>query len=102
MLAARRDSEFAGAVDQLVEDFPKSVRLAQFLAAFYGEINRETKYFNALGSLFDLTFESDQFPIACEAFERLVEIDPYDSRNQERLDRLRGRAPEEFLSRVFS
>ena len=102
MLAARRDSEFASAVDQLVEAYPKSVRLAQFLAAFYGEINRETKYFNALGSLFDLTFESDELSIACEAFERLVEIDPYDSRNQERFNRLKARAPEEFPSRVNS
>src|SRR4029077_18569416 len=44
MRAARRESEFASALDQLVEAFPKSLRLAQFWAAFYGEINRETKY----------------------------------------------------------
>ena len=100
MLAARRESEFASAVDQLVEDFPKSLRLAQFWAALYGEINRETKYFNALGRLFDLNMASDHLPGACEAFEKLVEIDPYDSRNQERLDVLKGRVSDEFLSRV--
>ena len=54
MLAARRESEFASAVDQLVETYPKSLRLATFWAAHYSEINRETKYFDALVRLFDL------------------------------------------------
>ena len=102
MLAARRESEFASAVDRLVEEFPKSLRLVQFWAAFYSEINRETKYFEALGRLFDLNLANNQLPGACEAFERLVEIDPYDSRNQERMDLLKGRVGEEFLSRVKS
>jgi diguanylate cyclase (GGDEF)-like protein len=102
VLAARRESEFASALDELVEAFPKSLRLAQFWAAFYGEINRETKYFEALVRLFDLNMAGDHVPGACEAFERLVEIDPYDSRNQERLDLLKGRATAEFLSRVNS
>jgi diguanylate cyclase (GGDEF)-like protein len=102
MLAARRESEFASALDQLMEGFPKSLRVAQFRAAFYGEINRETKYFEALVRLFDLNMAGDHVPGACEAFERLVEIDPYDSRNQERLDLLKGRASAEFLSRVTS
>src|SRR5579863_5547591 len=102
MLAARRESEFASAVDQLVEAFPNSLDLVQFWAAFYSEINRESKYFDALGRLFDLNMASDQLPGACEALERLVEIDPYDARNQERLDLLKGRASDEFLSRVKS
>ena len=102
MLAARRESEFASALDQLVEAFPQSLRLAQFWAALYGEINRESKYFDALVRLFDLNMASDQLPGACEALEKLVEIDPYDGRNQERLDQLKGRAGEDFLSRVKS
>ena len=102
MLAARRDSEFASALDQLVEAFPKSLPLAQFWAAFYSEINRETKYFDALGRLFDLNLANGQLPGACEAFEKLVEIDPYDARNQGRLDLLHGRASDEYLSRVRS
>ncbi len=102
MLAARRESEFASAVDQLVGTFPKSLRLAQFWAAFYAEINRESKYFDALVRLFDLNMANDQLPGACEALEKLVEIDPYDSRNQGRLDLLKGRASDEFMSRVKS
>ncbi len=102
MLAARRESEFASALDHLVETFPNSLRLVQFWASWYGEINRETKYFDALVRLFDLTLATDQLSGACEAFEKLVDIDPYDSRNQQRLDQLKGRAGDEFLSRVKS
>jgi diguanylate cyclase (GGDEF)-like protein len=102
MLAAKRESEFASAVDKLVEEFPKSLRVAQFWAAFYSEINRETKYFEALGRLFDLSMANNHLPAACEAFEKLVEIDAYDSRNQERMDLLKGRVGDEFLSRVKS
>jgi diguanylate cyclase (GGDEF)-like protein len=102
MLAARRESEFSSAVDQLVEAFPKSLPLAQFWAAYYAEINRESKYFDALVRLFDLNMANDQLPGACEALEKLVEIDPYDSRNQGRLDLMKGRASDDFLSRVKS
>lgn len=102
MLAARRESEFASAIDQLAGAFPKSLRLAQSCASMYSEMNRETKYFEALARLFDLSLVSDQFPMACDALERLVEIDPYDARNQERLNKLKGRAGDDFLSRVRS
>ena len=102
MLAARRESEFASALDRLAESFPTSLRLAQFWAALYSEINRESKYFDALGRLFDLYLANNQLPGACEAFEKLVEIDPYDSRNQHRFDQLNGRADAQFLSRVKS
>jgi diguanylate cyclase (GGDEF)-like protein len=102
MIAARRESEFASAVDQLVEAFPKSLRVAQFCASMYGELNRETKYFEALNRLFELNLAGDNLAGACDAFERLAEIDPYDSRHQERLDKLQGRASPEFLSRVRS
>jgi diguanylate cyclase (GGDEF)-like protein len=102
MLATRRESEFASSVDQLVEAFPKSMLLAHFWAAFYGEINRESKFFDAMVRLFDLNLANDQIPGACEAFEKLVDIDPYDARNQERMDLLKGRASDEFLHRVKS
>jgi diguanylate cyclase (GGDEF)-like protein len=102
MLATRRESEFAIAVDQLAEVFPKSLRLAEFWAALYCDLNRETKYFDALARLFDLSIESNQLSSACDALDKLVEIDPYDSRNQGRLDQLKGRAGDDFLSRVRS
>lgn len=102
MLAAKKESEFASSLDHVVEAFPKSLALVKFWAAFYGEINREAKYFDALVRLFDLSIAAGQVPAACETFEKLVEIDAYDARNQQRFDQLKGKASEEFLSRVKS
>ncbi|HWF13092.1 MAG TPA: diguanylate cyclase [Candidatus Acidoferrales bacterium] len=102
MLAARNESEFAAAADKLVEAFPKSSRLAKFWADLYSELNRETKFFEAEVHLFDLHLENNEIHEVCEAFEKLVEIDPYDSRNQERYDLLSGRADDDFLKRVKS
>ncbi|MGH9681040.1 MAG: tetratricopeptide repeat-containing diguanylate cyclase, partial [Candidatus Acidiferrales bacterium] len=102
MIAARRESEFAAAVDDLVREFPASILLAEFWVALYGALNRESKYFDALVFLFDLYLANDRIPGACDALQRLVEIDPYDSRNQERVDRLQGRADAGLLSRLKS
>jgi diguanylate cyclase (GGDEF)-like protein len=102
MLAARHESEFAAAADKLVEAFPKSLRLAEFWSEMYSELNREAKFFEAGVHLFDLYLENNEIRGACEAFEKLVEIDPYDSRNQERYDLLKGRGDEDFLKRVKS
>jgi diguanylate cyclase (GGDEF)-like protein len=100
MLAARRESEFATAVDQLVETYPKSLRLAEFWGAMYADLNRETKYFDAMVRLFDLHLANNQVTGACEALEKLVDIDPYDSRNQQRMDLIQGRADAGFMSRL--
>lgn len=102
MAAARRESEFSAGIDRLGEAFPSSLPLAQYSAAFYDEIHRESKYFDAQGRIFDLSISQGQVAAACDAYEKLVEIDPYDSRNQARLDQLRGHASDEFLSRVTS
>jgi diguanylate cyclase (GGDEF)-like protein len=102
MLAARRESEYASAVDQFIEAYPKSLRLAEFCAAMYAELNRETKYFDALVRLFDLRLANDQLAGACEALEKLVDIDPYDSRNQQRMDLLQNRVEPAFLNRLKS
>ena len=39
---------------------------------------------------------------ACETLDRLVDIDPYDYRNQERISKLEGRVDPAFLQNVLS
>jgi GGDEF domain-containing protein/tetratricopeptide (TPR) repeat protein len=102
MLAGRREAEFATAVDQLVQSYPKSIQLAEFWCAMYSELNRESKYFDALVLLFDLYLANDRIPGACQSLEKLIEIDPYDSRNQQRLDLLQGRSDDAFLGQLRS
>jgi diguanylate cyclase (GGDEF)-like protein len=100
MMAARRETEFATQVDFLVASHPASIPLAEFWAAAYAEMNRETKYFDALARLFDLYLDAGDVAGACDAFEKLVEIDPYDSRNQQRVEKLEQRADAGFLERI--
>jgi diguanylate cyclase (GGDEF)-like protein len=102
MVAARRESEFAAAVDSLVESFPNSLPLAEFCGAMYNELNRESKYFDALAHMFDLYMENNQMAGACDVLEKLVDIDPYDSRNQHRLDLLKGRVDGGFVDQLKS
>ena len=91
MVAAKSESSFVTHLDELVESYPNSLPLAEFWAFAYADLNRESKYFDALARLFDLYLEAGNFPGACNALEKLIEIDPYDSRNLQRVERLQGR-----------
>src|SRR5262249_54804607 len=77
-----------------------SLPILEFWAMLHNELNRETQYFEILIKLFDLTFAAGNVPRACDTIEKLLDIDPYDHRNQQRIDRLRGKADEAFLKRV--
>ena len=79
-----------------------SLALAETIAHAYEEMNRETKYFDSLVRLFDLYLSSTQLKKACETLDRLVDIDPYDYRNQERIAKLEGRVDPAFLQNVLS
>jgi tetratricopeptide (TPR) repeat protein len=100
MVAARHESDFAARLDTLVEAYPASIPLAEFWAAVYAELSREAKYFDALARLFDLYLGAENLTRCCEALEKLVEIDPYDSRNEGRLHQLEGRADPTTLARI--
>ncbi len=100
MFDARRESEFAAQVDRLAEANPASVPLIEFWGALYNELNRETKYFDVMVQLFDLYLAADNLARACETLDRLVDIDPYDFRNQDRIERLTGRADPAYLRGV--
>lgn len=102
MFAARLENAFASQTDELVETHPKSLPLVQFWARLYDELNREVKYFDALVQLCDLSVEKNKIKEACDALERLVEIDPYDYRIQERLRKLEGKASASFLRSINS
>ncbi|HJZ65672.1 MAG TPA: diguanylate cyclase, partial [Candidatus Acidoferrum sp.] len=100
MFADKKQNEFAGEVDNIGNKNPKSLAVLEFWAALYNEMNREAQYFEILIKLFDAYFEKGNVPRACEALERLVDIDPYDFRNQQRFELLRGKADTAFLQRV--
>jgi diguanylate cyclase (GGDEF)-like protein len=102
MFAEKRQNEFAAQVDDVAGRHTGLAELLEFGAALYNELNRESKYFEIMIRLFDAYLERNEIRKACDALERLVDIDAYDYRNQERLEKLKGKADDAFLRRVAS
>jgi diguanylate cyclase (GGDEF)-like protein len=102
MRASRKEGELSAQMDRLAATYPGSLPLAETIAHCYEEMNRETKYFDALVRLFDLYFGAARLKEACETLDRLVDIDPYDYRNQERIGKLEGKVDPAFLQNVLS
>src|SRR5882724_165851 len=100
LFADKKVVEFTTQLESLGGKHPESIPILEYWAGLYNELNRESQYFEVLIRLFDANFNSGFFPKACEALDRLVDIDSYDYRCQERLERLRGHADEAFLRRV--
>ncbi|MGA6955988.1 MAG: diguanylate cyclase [Candidatus Acidiferrales bacterium] len=102
MRSLRKDVELASNVDRLAANYPASLPLAQVVAKLYEELNRETKYFDALVKLFDLYLAAGRMKEACDSLDRLVDIDPYDYRNHERISKLEGKADPAFLQNILA
>ena len=100
LFADKKATEFTTQLESIGAKHPESIPILEYWAGLYNELNRESQYFEVLIRLFDANFNSAFFPKACEALDRLVDIDSYDYRCQERLERLRGHADEAFLRRV--
>jgi diguanylate cyclase (GGDEF)-like protein len=99
---ARRESDFATRLEGLADSYPRSVPLAEFCAAAYAALNREAGYFDALVRLFDIYMQAGDAVRAGDALDKLVEIDPYDFGNQDRLTQLEGKSEPALLGRVRS
>jgi diguanylate cyclase (GGDEF)-like protein len=100
MFADKKQNEFATQLDVVADKYPQLQGVLEFWAALYNELNRESKYFEILIKLFDVYAKNGNIPKASEALEKLVDIDAYDYRNQERLESLRGRVDDTFFKRV--
>jgi len=102
MFADKRENDFATLMDGVGAKYPHSQAILEFWAAIHNELNRESQYFEVLIKLFDVYLTSGNVAKAAESLERLVDIDAYDYRNQERLELLRGRVDEAHLKRIAS
>ena len=102
MRSHRRETELVAHMDQMAAMYSTSLPVAEVVAHLYEELNRETKYFDALVRLFDLYLEAGQIKPACDSLDRLVDIDPYDYRNHERIARLEGKADPVFLQNILA
>jgi diguanylate cyclase (GGDEF)-like protein len=100
MYADKRQNDFATQLESVASKHPHSQGMLEFCASVCNELNRETQYFEILVKLFDVYFNAGDFRKACDSLERLVDIDAYDYRNQERMEKLRGHVDEAFLKRM--
>ena len=100
MFPDKKHNQFIAQVEDLGAKHPESLPILEFWAAMYSELNRESQYFEVLIKSFDANFNSGNFQKSSEILDRLVDIDSYDYRNQQRLEKLRGHADESFLKRV--
>ena len=102
MRTARKEAELSSQLDRLAASHPVSLPLAEVIATAYEELNREAKYFDALMRLFDIYLAAGRMKEACEALDRLVDIDPYDYRNHERIAKLEGKVDPGFLQNILA
>ncbi|MCL6481824.1 MAG: diguanylate cyclase [Firmicutes bacterium] len=102
LFSRKRQNEWIAEFDRIAEQFPNSLPLAEFGAQVFNELNREGKYFDFLARLFDLRLREGNVTGACDALDRLVDIDLYDHGHQQRLAALEGQAEPEFLGRIRS
>jgi diguanylate cyclase (GGDEF)-like protein len=100
MYAERKQNDFIAQLDSVGAKHPNSQAILEFCGAFYNEANRETQYFEILIKLFDVYLNAGNAQKASEALEKSVDIDPYDHRNQERLQKLQGRVDDALLKRL--
>jgi diguanylate cyclase (GGDEF)-like protein len=100
MFADKKQNEFAMQMDLAGEKNPQSQAVLEFWAALYNELNRESKYFEIMTKLFEVYVRAGNIPKAAETLEKLVDIDPYDQRNQERLEMLRNRVDDSLFKRI--
>src|SRR5207302_281804 len=88
MFADKRQNDFAALMDGVGAKYPHSLAILELWASIHNELNRESQYFEVLIRLFDLYLTSGNVLKAADSLERLVDIDAYDYRNQERIARL--------------
>jgi diguanylate cyclase (GGDEF)-like protein len=92
--------EFALRLDRIAQAHSSSLPIVEFWSQVYSGLNRESRYFEVLVHLFDVYLQQGNVKGACDVLDRMVDIDPYDYRNQQRLERLRGHADDDHVSRV--
>src|SRR5438034_904216 len=100
MFADKKQNEFVALMDGVGAKYPHSQTILEFWASIHNELNRESQYFEVLIKLFDVYLMSGNVKKAAESLEKLVDIDAYDFRNQERMELLRGKVDEAQLKRI--
>ena len=102
LFAAKRQNDFVERLDAVFKANETVAPLAEFAAVTYNELNKESRYFRVLTSLFRIYFGAGDFKRAGDTLERLIDIDPYDFHNQEYLGQLKSKIDETRFRAIAS
>ncbi len=91
MFQAGRNREFVEMAEGIARKDTAGIDIIEFLAALYNELNYDSQLHVCLERLFDLYFAEGNFLKSADALERMVDVDPYDAGNSQRLGRLNGK-----------
>ncbi|MFB3154469.1 MAG: GAF domain-containing protein, partial [Candidatus Acidiferrales bacterium] len=99
---AQREKEFLERVETIYDLNQAVVPLAEFVAGLFDEANLESRYAQVLGKLFGVYLAAGDATPAADVLERLIELDPYDFENQQRLEQLKGKLDDTRFRAVAS
>lgn len=91
MFRAGNTRGFVSQAETLAQKDHAGAQVIEFLAGLYNELNYDSQFHHCLERLFDLYFAEGNFLKAADALERMVDVDPYDASNSQRLNRLTGK-----------
>ena len=91
MFAASKDRDFIAFLDGLQQKRLAGIEVLEFLAELYNELNYDSQLSSTSAQLFDLYVDAEEYAKAASALDRIVDVNPYDAQNSERLQRLSGK-----------
>ena len=99
-LKAGRRREYITSIIELAEKYPPGIEFLEYLVKLYNSANREGDYSRALTRLFELYYAEGKFFKAGDALDRAVEVDPYESGHNRRLEMLQGKIDANVLRAI--
>ncbi len=84
-------ASLAASMEGIPADLQKSTQYLDFAASLYEELRQDSKLHATLMLLFDLHYAEGNYPQAADLIERVMDLDPYNAENIQRLQRLNGK-----------
>ncbi|HWX56202.1 MAG TPA: GAF domain-containing protein [Verrucomicrobiae bacterium] len=88
---AGRQRDFISRLHEVSEKATPAIEFLEYLVRLFNATNREQEYCGTLGKLFQLYYASGDYAKAGEALDRVVEVDPYEPGQRQKLAMLRGK-----------
>jgi len=85
---------FLSMMQEILTKHRASAEMLEFMCEQFNASNREADYCQTLIQLFDLYYQTGNYPKAADCLDRAAEVDAYETGHQKRLEMLRGKIDE--------